>query len=186
MLYIILRHNLIFTVTDIRNIKFAAKSLQPCPTLCDPIDGSPKDSPVPGILQARTRVGCHFLLQYMKVKSESEVAQSCPTLSDKFISYNFPFLVCSFSIVQLFVTSWTIACQTPLSIGLSKEEYCSGLPILLQGIFPTHGSNPCLLCLLHWQADSLPLGHQGSLPSLSLVIIFIVIFHVDRFFAINY
>ena len=60
----------------------AAKSLQSCPTLCDPIDGSPRGSPVPGILQARTGVACHFLLQCMKVKSESEVAQSCPTLSD--------------------------------------------------------------------------------------------------------
>ena len=62
----------------------AAKSLQSCPTLCDPIDGSAPGSPVPGILQARTLtgVGCHFLLQCMKVKSESEVAQSCPTLSD--------------------------------------------------------------------------------------------------------
>ena len=60
----------------------AAKSVQSCLTLCDPIDGSPPGSPVPGILQARTRVGCHFLLQCMKVKSESEVAQSCPTLSN--------------------------------------------------------------------------------------------------------
>ena len=61
----------------------AAKSLQSCPTLFDPIGGSPLGSPVPGILQARTLewVG-HFLLQCMKVKSESEVAQSCPTLSD--------------------------------------------------------------------------------------------------------
>ena len=60
-----------------------AKSLQSCPTLCDPIDGSPPGSPVPGILQARnTGVGCHFLLQCMKVKSESEVAQSCLTLRD--------------------------------------------------------------------------------------------------------
>ena len=61
----------------------AAKSLQSCPTLCDPIDGSltrlprPCDSPV-----NNTGVGCHLLLQCMKVKSESEVAQSCPTLSD--------------------------------------------------------------------------------------------------------
>ena len=47
--------------------------------MCDPRDGSP---PIPVILQARTRVGCHFLLQCIKVKSESEVAQSCPTLSD--------------------------------------------------------------------------------------------------------
>ena len=56
----------------------AAKSLQLCPTLCDPIDGSPPGSPVHGILQART-LEC---LQCMKVKSESEVAQSCPTLSN--------------------------------------------------------------------------------------------------------
>ena len=54
----------------------AAKSLQSCPTLRDPIDGSPPGSPVPGILQAKT-------LDFMKVKSESEVAQSCPTLSDR-------------------------------------------------------------------------------------------------------
>ena len=59
----------------------AAKSLESCPTLCDPIDGSPPrlrrpwDSP-----GKNTGVGCHFLLQCMKVKSESEVAQSCPTL----------------------------------------------------------------------------------------------------------
>ena len=53
------------------------------PTLCDPIDGSPPGSPTPGILQARTLgVGCHFLLQCMKVKSESNVAQSCLTLRD--------------------------------------------------------------------------------------------------------
>ena len=60
----------------------AAKSLQSCLTLCDPIDGSPPGFPVPGILQANTGVGCHFLLQCMKVKSESEVVQSCPTLRD--------------------------------------------------------------------------------------------------------
>ena len=60
----------------------AAKSLKSCPTLCDPTDGSPPGSPVPGILQANTGVGYHFLLQCMKVKSESEVAQSCLTLRD--------------------------------------------------------------------------------------------------------
>ena len=61
----------------------AAKSLQSCPTLCDPIDGSPPGSAIPGILQARTLEWvCHRLLQCMKVKSESEAAQSCPTLSD--------------------------------------------------------------------------------------------------------
>ena len=60
-----------------------AKSLQSCPTLCDPIDSSPPGAPVPEIIQARTlELGCHFLLQFMKVKSESEVAQLCPALSD--------------------------------------------------------------------------------------------------------
>ena len=76
---------LIFLFYKLQNTAAAAatKSLQACPTLCDPIDGSPPGSPVPGILQATTlEVGCHFLLQCMKVKSESEVTQSCPTLSD--------------------------------------------------------------------------------------------------------
>ena len=59
-----------------------AKSLQSCPTLYDPTDSSPTrllrpwDSP-----GKNTGVGCHFLLQSMKVKSENEVTQSCPTLS---------------------------------------------------------------------------------------------------------
>ena len=59
----------------------AAKSLQLCPTLCDPRDGRLPGSPVPGILQARI-LECHFLLQCMKVKSEREVAQSCLTPID--------------------------------------------------------------------------------------------------------
>ena len=60
----------------------AAKLLQSCPTLCDPIDGSPPGSPIPGILQARTLKWVATSLQCMKVKSESEIAQSCLTLSD--------------------------------------------------------------------------------------------------------
>ena len=62
----------------------AAKSLQSCPTLCDPRDGRqptrlPSSWDSPG---KNTGVGCHCLLQCMKVKSEREVAQSCPTPSD--------------------------------------------------------------------------------------------------------
>ena len=58
----------------------AAKSLQLCPTLCNPIDGSPPGSPIPWDSPVKNIVvGCHFLLQCMKVKSESEVAQSCLT-----------------------------------------------------------------------------------------------------------
>ena len=54
-----------------------AKSLQSCLTLCDPTDSSPQDS-----LGKNTGVGCHFLFQCMKVKSESEVTQLCLTLCD--------------------------------------------------------------------------------------------------------
>ena len=63
----------------------AAKSLQSCRTLCDPIDDSPPHRRLPrpwDFPGKNTGVGCHFLLQCMKVKSESEVAQSCPTLRD--------------------------------------------------------------------------------------------------------
>ena len=66
----------------------SAKSLQSCQTLCDPIDGSPPGSPVSDSPGKNTGVGCHFLLQCMKVKSESEVAQFhsvaqlCLTLCD--------------------------------------------------------------------------------------------------------
>ena len=60
----------------------AAKSLQSCPTLCDPRDGSPPGSPIPGILQARTLEWVAISFSIMKVKRESEVIQSCPTPSD--------------------------------------------------------------------------------------------------------
>ena len=57
----------------------------------------------------------------------------------------------------------TVACEAPLSMGFSRQEYWSGLPCPPpQGIFPTQGSNLHLLRILHWQADSLPLGHLGS------------------------
>ena len=60
----------------------AAKSLRLCPTLRNPIDGSPPGSCPWDSPGKNTGVGCHFLLQCMKVKSESEVAQQGPTLSD--------------------------------------------------------------------------------------------------------
>ena len=90
------------------HIAAAAKSLQSCPTLCDPVDGSPPGSPVPGILQARTRVGCHFLLQCMKVKRKK---------------------VKSLSHVRFFETPWTVAYQAPPSMGFSRQEYWSGVPL---------------------------------------------------------
>ena len=60
-----------------------------------------------------------------------------------------------FSCVRLFVTLWIIACRAPLSLGFSRQVSCH---FLLQGILPAQGSNPYLLCLLHWQASSLPLA----------------------------
>ena len=87
----------------------AAKSLQSCLTLCDPIDGSPPGSSVPRILQARPGVGCHFLLQCMKVK------------------------VKSLSCVWLFATPWTAAYQALLSMGFSSQEYWSEVHCLLLG-----------------------------------------------------
>ena len=62
-----------------------------------------------------TGVGCHFLLQHMKVKSQSEVTQSYPTLSDP----------------------WTAAYQAPLSMGFSRQEYWSGLPLPSPAEFST-------------------------------------------------
>ena len=86
----------------------AAKSLQSCLTLCDPIDGSPPGSPVPGILQARTleRVAISFSNAWKwKVK------------------------VKSLSPVWLLATPWTAAYQTPPSMGFSRQEYWSGVPL---------------------------------------------------------
>ena len=63
--------------------------------------------------------------------------------------------------VWLFVTSWTLAHQAPLwSIPVKNTRV--GCHFLLQGIFPTQGSNPYLLCLLRWQADALSLSFLGS------------------------
>ena len=69
-----------------------------------------------------------------------------------------------FSRVWLFVTPWTVACQDPLSMGSSSPGKNTGVGChaLLQGIFWTQGSNPHLLCLLHWEAGSLPLAPPGK------------------------
>ena len=66
------------------------------------------------------------------------------------------------SYVWLFVTLWAIALQAPLSAEFSRENTGVGCHFLLQGTFLTQESNPCVLHLLHWQADSLPLCHLGS------------------------
>ena len=55
-----------------------------------------------------------------------------------------------------------VPCQAPMSMGFSRQEYWSGLPSLLLGIFLTQESNPCLLHLLHRQAVFLPLAPPGK------------------------
>ena len=65
----------------------------------------------------------------------------------------------SLSHVRLFVTTWTVAYQATPSMGFSRQEYWSGLPFLLQGIFPTQGSN---LGFLHCRKMLYRLSHQGS------------------------
>ena len=86
----------------------AAKSLQLCPTLCNLIDGSPPGSPVPGILQART-------LEWIAISFSS--------------AWKWKVKVKSLSHVWLVVTPWTAAYQAPLSMGFSRQEYWSGLPL---------------------------------------------------------
>ena len=63
-----------------------------------------------------------------------------------------------FTCVQLFVTLWIVAHQTPLSMGFSWQEFQGGLPCFPPGDLPTQGSNLRLLSLLHWQVDSLPVA----------------------------
>ena len=84
-----------------------AKLLQSCPTLCNPIDGSPPGSPVPGILQART-------LEWVAISFSN--AWKCKVKGK------------SLSRVWLLATPWTAAHQAPPSMGFSRQQYWSGVP----------------------------------------------------------
>jgi len=86
----------------------AAKSLQSCPTLCDPIDGSPQGSPVRGILQART-------LKWVAISFSN--------------TWKWKVKAKSFSRVRLFATPWTTAYQAALSMGFSRQEYWIRVPL---------------------------------------------------------
>ena len=78
------------------------------PTLCDPIDGSPPGSPIPGILQAR-------ILEWVAISFSN--------------AWKWKVQVKSFSRVQLLATPWTATYQAPLSMGFSRLEYWSGVPL---------------------------------------------------------
>ena len=86
----------------------AAKSLQSCPTLSDPIDGSPPGSPVTGILQARP-------LEWVAISFSN--------------AWKWEVKVKSLSCVWLLATPWTSAHQAPPSMGFSRQEYWSGVPL---------------------------------------------------------
>ena len=86
----------------------AAKSLQSSPNLCDPRDSSPPGSPVPGILQART-------LEWITISFSN--------------AWKWKVKMKSLSHVRLLATPWTAAYQPPPSMGFSRQEYWSGVPL---------------------------------------------------------
>ena len=85
----------------------AAKSLQSCLTLCNPIDGSPPGSPIPGILQART-------LEWVAISFSN--------------AWKWKVKVKLLGRVRLLATTWTAAHQAPPSMGFSRQEHWNGLP----------------------------------------------------------
>ena len=90
------------------NSAAAAKLHQSCPTLCDPIDGSPPGSPVPGILQTKT-------LEWVAISFSN--------------AWKWKVKVKSLSHVWLFTTPWTAAHQAPPTMGFSRQEHWSGVPL---------------------------------------------------------
>ena len=86
----------------------AAPTLQSCPTLCDPIDGSPPGSPVPGILQAIT-------LEWVAIFFSN--------------AWKWKVKVKMLSHILLLVTPWIAAYQAPPFMGFSRQEYWSVLPL---------------------------------------------------------
>ena len=96
------------TTKRARHNAAAAKSLQACPTLCDPRDGSPPGFPIPGILQART-------LEWVAISFSN--------------TWKWKVKVKSLSRVRLSATPWTAAHQAPPSMGFSRQKYWSGMPL---------------------------------------------------------
>ena len=128
----------------------AAKSLQSCPTLCDSIDGSPLGSAIPGILQARTR-------EWVAISFSS--------------AGKWKVKVKSLSRVRVLATPWTAAHQEPPSMGFSRQEYWSGVPL------PSPRTHTIYLNISfsHWFQSTEPpylawripgTGEPGGLPSM--------------------
>ena len=101
-------NNMTIILSNVIKIVAAAKSLQSCLTLCDPIDSSPPGSPVPRILQART-------LEWVAISFSN--------------AWKWKVKLKSLSRVPPSATSWTAAFQAPPSMGFSRQEYWSGMPL---------------------------------------------------------
>ena len=112
IIYLLSTHHVLI-IANIRRVSMlllaAAKLLQSCPTLCDPIGGSPPGSPIPGIVQART-------LEWVAISFSN--------------AWKWKVKVKLLSHVQLFATPWTAAHQAPLPMGFSRLECWSGVPLL--------------------------------------------------------
>ena len=115
----------------------AAKSLQSCPTLYDPIDGSTSGSTVPGILQPRT-------LEQVVISFSN--------------AWKWKVKVKSLSRVRLLATPWTEAYQAPPSVGFSRQEYWSGLPFPS----PMHESEKWSLSVVSDSCDPMDCSPPGS------------------------
>ena len=114
-------HICVVLETSLHTAAAAAKSLQSCPTLCDPIDSSPPGSPVPGILQART-------LKWVAISFSN--------------AWKWKGKVKSLSRVWLLATPWTAAYQALPSMGFSRQEYWSWVPLPSPGWEGQSGLNP--------------------------------------------
>ena len=127
------------------------KSLQSCPTLCNPIDGSPPGSPIPGILQARTLewIAISFSNAWkwkVKVKSHglqpSSTGVGCHCLLQ---NYAYPSPMCVLSHVQLFVTPWIVTHQTP-----SQARILEWVAILFSWVSSRHRDGAWVFCIGRW------------------------------------
>ena len=121
----------------------AAKSLQSCPTLCNPLDGSPPGSPVPGILQART-------VEWVAISFSN--------------AWKWKVKVKSLSRVRLVATPWTAAHQAPPSVGFSRQEYWMNC-YSLHFVDLHFVASLCLLCIrgsIMWSKQILPLSSVST------------------------
>ena len=132
-----------------------AKSLQSCPTLCNPMDCSPPGSSVYEIVQARILewVVMPFSRGSFQPTGTEPVSPCSSCIPGRFFyqgshqesfpprnpQINYVWVLGGFSCVPLFVTLWTVAHQAPLSMGFSRQEYCSGLSCPSPGDLPDPG-----------------------------------------------